>query len=424
MDFEVLIGGFRPSRKLKKNNSWPGKTENERKNIKMSENQAVVPTINVEKTSGGLDRKTYMDLPNEVIYLALNCDLRSRAEACVNAKNINSVVSFVNSTQNGLDKVSQLIISLDEMAANENGLINDEDETLDEIEALQNAFHGEPEIEATATVTELIHLEPAYSEDPHPTVLETEQIPRRASSPYNEGVPQMDSETKKSVSPITNQGPSNSPEKNGASGVAPNHQENEEFCSGAVPELGQGDAVQSSSDPNQDVKSGISKNSQLSQEERPSGENLKTAEDNSAQGGEFQGIESMENPAQRETSQEANSVSEEDFLKYTSETVIDQSIQRENRGEHEQSFENEKPEGFGDVSLNLEEGDNVKDSPKPDTVGRSGSELLSPRTSSVRKRSRKNASSLASYYQSAVLPYQKKVSYEPTSHIRRDTFVC
>ena len=119
------------------------------------------PVINVEKlNTAGLTRKTYIDLPNEVIYLALNCDLRSRAETCVNARSINELSSFMSSTQKALDKVSQIIISLDEVAANQNGLAIDEDESLDEIEALQNAFHGEPEIEATATLTELIQLEP------------------------------------------------------------------------------------------------------------------------------------------------------------------------------------------------------------------------------------------------------------------------
>ena len=123
-----------------------------------------VPAINVERlnTAALTVRKTYIDLPNEVIYLALNCDLRSRAETCVNAKSINALTSFISATQKGLDKVSQMIISLDEIAANQNefSFQQDDENSLDEMEALQNAFHGEPEIEATATLTELIQLEP------------------------------------------------------------------------------------------------------------------------------------------------------------------------------------------------------------------------------------------------------------------------
>ncbi|XP_075240849.1 dynein beta chain, ciliary-like isoform X3 [Convolutriloba macropyga] len=170
--------------------------QSQQKALKDSTNQDGVsrdglPQIQIamdEQNEARNESKTYVQIPNEMIHLAMSCDLTSRAKTAMERKNAKNLINLVSDLQKALDKISQLIISLEDIKTRQQNDVDIDDTTLDQMDVLQSAFHGEPEIEATATMTELIQLEGEMSEDPQPTQLADEQMPRKVTSQLSEAV--------------------------------------------------------------------------------------------------------------------------------------------------------------------------------------------------------------------------------------------
>ena len=170
--------------------------QSQQKALKDSTNQNGVsrdglPQIQIamdEQNEARNESKTYVQIPNEMIHLAMSCDLTSRAKTAMERKNAKNLINLVSDLQKALDKISQLIISLEDIKTRQQNDVDIDDTTLDQMDVLQSAFHGEPEIEATATMTELIQLEGEMSEDPQPTQLADEQMPRKVTSQLSEAV--------------------------------------------------------------------------------------------------------------------------------------------------------------------------------------------------------------------------------------------
>ena len=174
-----------------------------------------------------------------------------------------------------------------------------------------------------------------YSDDPQPTMLNRDQMPRRASSPCEDGIPAVDQNTQNFLSPIENPSVPNTSVGNheeAASETQVNESENAQFSSDNIQQAATptDPAQPSSQDPN--LASGKSEspaNDPNSPEDGPADENnvaQRSGDDLQNGSGDPVQTESFEaNPVSEEIDAEP---SEEDVLKDSSEAVLEQGLKR------------------------------------------------------------------------------------------------
>ena len=318
------------------------------------------------------------------MYLALNCDLTNLAKIAMERRNEKHLGTLVTNMQRGLDKISQLIISLEEMKRKRQKDTDLEDMSIDEMDNLESAFHGAPEIEATATMTELIQLENELSEDPQPTNMQGYQMPRKTSEVKVEETSIQLASPEQAVevpSQRVHQLRSSSEGQDNRS-ISPSKRnaENQEF--------------------DKESRTGVV---EKTEDQNILDEILSDAKSASEQ--KVAELEASDQDPELEKSEEniIGESGEDQRAESSDQNVVQNDL--ENGEQNKSSIKNEREESVkGSEGRNEQE---VHETSKAET------ELdlppLPPRTSSVHRHSRKDASLLSKYYDLAMRPYQMKV---------------